>query len=162
MFVIAVDGSENSRIGFEIAMALMNPRDTLHCITVTKQTSSTESKGDSKGGDEEDEEGNDLHAKAMEILSSQIDAAKEHGLSMSVDGIRNYYTTELENYGPAVSEFIHLTCSDGQSVAERLVEYSDSVKADFFAISPRSHMVFTSVTEYVITNANANIILCKV
>lgn len=154
-FVIAVDGSDRSRNGFDIALTLIHPRDTLHCVTVVKSPTRVEREEDD---DEEAEEKDELYLKAIEALANE---GKSEDIDMSTDSIRSYYTAELESYGPANSEFVSLKCKDGQSVAECLVEYSNSVKADFFAISPRAHLVFTSVTEYVMGHANANIILCK-
>lgn len=128
-FLIAVDGSRNSQHGFEIAMALVKPKDRVQCVTITKNHPLTSPFGDKMEGHGED--------------------------------INDFYTSELSCYGPANSDFVSLPCPDGLTVAECLVDYSDSVEADFFAISPRADLVLTSVTEYVITKAKASIILCK-
>jgi len=145
-FVIAVDGSEHSRNGFDIALALVNPRDTLHCVTVKTGSEgckpATEHKAD-----------NSMDDKVFQELT--------HKMKSSPEAIADYYTAEMQSYGPANSEFVTLTCSAKQTVAECLVEYSDSVRADFFAVSPRARPMLTSVTEYIIVSAKANIILCK-
>lgn len=134
VFVIAVDGSENSRNGFDIAMALVNSKDKLYCVTVK--------------ANEQKEEQNKVEGD-------------EHNLNMSAADICDYYTSELQSYGPADCEFVSLSCPTNQTVAECLVQYSDGVHADFFAISPRARPIFTSVTEHIITAVKANVILCK-
>lgn len=148
-FIIAVDGSENSRNGFEIAMALVNPKDKLHCVTVEKNSAGSaeqkEAKSDDERGGDKDEEG---------------DKHRDDKIMFPAD-VQHYYTTEMNSYGPANSEFISLTCASNETIAECLVKYSDTMQADFFAISPRARPIFTSVTEYIITTVDANIILCK-
>lgn len=137
-YIIAVDGSENSRNGFEIAMALMNPRDRVECINVLKCRSSRSN---------------------MDEKNQEVEEIKSR--HMSISELQEYYTTELNTYGPAKSEFKTLTCPDDKSIAECLVEYSNSMNADFFCIAPRTRAIFTSITEFVILKVEANIILCK-
>lgn len=145
-FVIAVDGSEHSRNGFDIALALVNPRDTLRCVTVKRDAEASKPATEHKLNGSMDD-------KVFQELTHQIKSSPE--------AIAEYYTAEMQSYGPADSEFVTLTCSAKQTVAECLVEYSDSVRADFFAVSPRARPMLTSVTEYIIVAAKANIILCK-
>ena len=144
-FVIAVDGSEHSRNGFDIALALVNPRDTLHCVTVKTDSGVSKPATEHKDSSMDD--------KVFQELTRKMESSPE--------AIADYYSAEMDSCGPANSEFVTLTCSEKQTVAERLVEYSDSVGADFFAVSPRARPTLTSVTEYIIVSAKANIILCK-
>jgi hypothetical protein len=163
-FVIAVDGSDNSRNGFEIAMALVNPKDKLHCVTVMKNSTSTSSPAvqQGEGEDKQDDEEEGGEDKELDKASRRnLSKLQSTDMSMLPADIQYYYSTELNSYGPANSEFISLTCAHNETIAECLVGYSDSVQADFFAISPRARPIFTSVTEYIITTVKANIILCK-
>lgn len=75
--------------------------------------------------------------------------------------IEEFYSNELKTIGPSDSKFKTLVKEGGVSLAEMLVEYANHNRADFFALSPRTRPELSAITEYVICNVNANVILCK-
>jgi hypothetical protein len=125
-----------------------------------EQKEEEERNGEERDGEEEEEEEDcELDEKVRRALAREKEREREE--RMTPEDIRDYYSSELHSYGPADCEFVTLQCPEQQTVAECLVQFSDSEGADFFAISPRARPIFTSVTEYIITAVKANIILCK-
>ena len=136
-------------------MALVNPKDKLYCVTVEAK----EKKKSEEGKEEKKEEKAEEEVEGGDELDQKVLAQ----LDMSATALRDYYSSELQSYGPADCEFVSLPClgEPGRStVAECLVQFSDSVQADFFAISPRAQPILTSVTEYIIATVKANITVC--
>lgn len=125
IFVIAVDGSPLCKRGFDLAMTIINPKDTVHVVNVynPRKTGS--------------------------------------GCEPPPEEIEEFYEQELEIIGPIHSKFDTIICQPGTNIAECLVEFSNEVGADFFVLSPRTRPFISPITEYVIANANASIVLVK-
>jgi nucleotide-binding universal stress UspA family protein len=125
IFVIAVDGSPLCKRGFDLAMTIINPKDTVHVVNVynPRKTGS--------------------------------------GCEPPPEEIEEFYEKELEIIGPVYSKFDTIICQQGSTIAECLVEFSNEVGADFFVLSPRTRPFISPITEYVISNANASIVLVK-
>ena len=125
IFVIAVDGSPLCKRGFDLAMTIINPKDTVHVVNVynPRKTGS--------------------------------------GCEPPPEEIEEFYEKELELIGPSHSKFDTIICQQGSNIAECLVEYSNEVGADFFVVSPRTRPFLSPKTEYIISNANASIVLVK-
>lgn len=77
------------------------------------------------------------------------------------DEIEEFYNHEIESFGPYDSTFTTVTCPVGSSIASCLVEFSNNVGGDFFILSPRTRRYMSATVEYVISNCQASIILCK-
>jgi nucleotide-binding universal stress UspA family protein len=93
--------------------------------------------------------------RVIHVTSRDADRAE-------VERIKSYYEQELSHAAPADSAFV-LLHSLGNVVVNVICSFVNDMNADFVALAPRAQREFeiTDLTEGVIVNAKANIILCK-
>lgn len=76
--------------------------------------------------------------------------------------MREYYSRELDTYGPADTEIRILPKPRGLAITKAIADYVNEVGCDFFAIAPRAKISISSITTYIVNHVDANVILCKV
>jgi nucleotide-binding universal stress UspA family protein len=75
--------------------------------------------------------------------------------------IQEFFQSELDVIGPVDSNFATIVCPQGSNIAKCLVEFSNTIDADFIVLSPRTRCYMSSTVEYIVSNVNASVILCK-
>lgn len=81
--------------------------------------------------------------------------------------VRNYYERELEDNCPTTNaKFVSVMKSGNERTIDTLKNYLDSMEEylDYFCVAPRlrENRVFSTLTDQVLLEVKANIILCKV
>lgn len=77
--------------------------------------------------------------------------------------MQEYYSEELENYGPADSKFMFLERDRSIPVTHAITEFcNDMADLDLFAIAPRAKQDRSSVTDYIVNYVQCSVLLCKV
>lgn len=83
---------------------------------------------------------------------------------------KEQYLEILREYGPRVDKNtdydqmiveISAASTDIQAVRARLVDYVNNISPDFFVIAPKNKRKLTSFTEFILTEINTSVILCK-
>jgi hypothetical protein len=101
------------------------------------------------------------------VISSMNSQTKYYPLTTEV---REQYLELLREYGPRVAKstsydqmIVEMAApsTDIQAIRGQLVDYVNQVSPDFFAIAPKSQRKLTSFTEFILTEVNTSVILCK-
>lgn len=79
----------------------------------------------------------------------------------SVAKMRQYYTKELDMYGPIHSRFVVLTRPSDKELGPTIVDFANLSGCDFIAIAPRARGRMSSVSSFVANEVECNLILCK-
>lgn len=76
--------------------------------------------------------------------------------------LKEYYTNELENFGPAESAIRMVAKPRGLAVTQAIANYVNEIDPDFFAIAPRAKVTISSISTYIVNHVDCNVILAKV
>ena len=76
--------------------------------------------------------------------------------------LKDYYSRELDAYGPADSAVHLFPKPRGTAITTAIADYVNEEGCDFFAIAPRAKVMISSITTYIVNHVDANVILCKV
>lgn len=164
-YVMAVNNSISSKKGLEIIFSLVKACDSLTLIHVKNVDAPvavlSEHATDSTPFGSEDEDNLDP------ILEDDV---ASNGIYTDDSDVKLHYKEQLRIYGPKKSKFksIKIHAPEGEEPVESinrvqrtLVSYINRAKPDFFAIAPRAKIDYSSITEYVISNVNSSIIICR-
>lgn len=131
VFVVLVSPNPHSQQCLDLVLCLARPKDKLLCVYVGTRAAGQE--------------------KVQEILQAQ-------------------YEAELNSVGPVDSSFVVLAKEGEQNAQDVITDYINfklEEQPDFVALAPREHLSdtkevgFSSLTDHLVENARANIIICK-
>mmetsp|Transcript_3619 Transcript_3619/g.5618 ORF Transcript_3619/g.5618 Transcript_3619/m.5618 type:complete len:399 (-) Transcript_3619:280-1476(-) len=78
--------------------------------------------------------------------------------------IEEYYQEDLQKYGPVDSKFVAIHIDTHHTVESTIIDFVNGPqRPDFIALAPRAKpsREHSAITEYVIINSRASVILCK-
>jgi hypothetical protein len=84
--------------------------------------------------------------------------------------VKEQYLEILREYGPRVAKnsdydqmLVELSSpsTEIQDIRGKLVDYVNNISPDFFVIAPKNQRKLTSFTEFILTEINTSVILCK-
>lgn len=152
-FIMAVDDSDTSKRGFDMLLQVMSPRDSLRCVHV--QSHESDKLPSLKSADGESGEATATESGGVGGGEGPSDEDRKRW--------RQEIKDDMLRRAPMDSEYVMVDCGPGEDVAATLVRFVNSAAPDFFAIAPRTRtsVQLSAMSEYVLENIEASIILCK-
>ena len=93
------------------------------------------------------------------IIVHVEELSQKEGESSSSE-TKDYYESEIKTWCPPGSKYMSFLPED-KTVSDRLLEYIDEIDPDFLVLAPSSLKTNTSVSDYLLTKTNSNVILFK-